>query len=168
MQRIQTMSAPLAATPQFHHVAVQTTDLDNCVAWYRDFFGCRPAWTLSTFSDLTRSRLPGITRLTEMVVGDFRVHIFERDPERAGQDHPDPRGAKTQFQHICMRVGSPEELVRWREHWDDLFESGRYNFTLPDQPTKIARDDDGVNSFYALDVNGLEYEFTYIPDGGTR
>ena len=26
-------------------------------------------------------------------------------------------------------------------------------------------DDDGVQSFYAYDVNGLEFEFTYMPTG---
>lgn len=168
MQRDDAMPAPLTGIPHLHHIAVQTADLDNSVSWYKDFFGCRTTWTLATFSALTLSRLPGITRLTEMVVGEFRVHLFERDPERAGSETSRQNVAKTQFQHVCMRVGSREELERWRQHWRDLFASGHYTFALSEQPTNIVRDEDGVDSFYALDVNGLEYEFTYVPDGGTR
>lgn len=168
VHRDHAVPAPLPSSPQFHHVGVQTTDLDNCMSWYQDFFGGRPTWTLGTFSDLTRSRLPGITRLTEMVVGGFRVHLFERDPERGGGQSPGPRAAGTQFQHICIRVGSREELERWCQHWRRLFASGRYEFAVPEEPTDIVSDEDGVDSFYALDVNGLEYEFTYIPDGGNR
>lgn len=156
--------APPTGRLRFHHLAVQTADLDNCVSWYQDFFGVQAAWTLRTFSDLTRSRLPGITRLTELVIGDFRIHLVEL-PGSAGGGPP---AHTTRFQHACLQVGSPDELQGWAQHWRDLFASGRYDFALAEQPTDIVRDEDGVDSFYALDVNGLEYEFTFIPAGGTR
>jgi catechol 2,3-dioxygenase-like lactoylglutathione lyase family enzyme len=166
MTGIQAAPGLPESAPRFHHVGVQTTDLDNCVSWYQDFFGCRPAWTLSTFSELTLSRLPGIVRLTEMVVGDVRLHLFERASERAGQGVvPGPPDTIVQFQHVCMLVESSDELVRWRRHWIDLFTSGRYAFALPDQPTEILYDAEGIESFYTFDVNGLEYEFTYVPSG---
>jgi catechol 2,3-dioxygenase-like lactoylglutathione lyase family enzyme len=146
--------------PGFHHVGIQTSDLENCVRWYEDFLGCERAWTLDRFSELTRSRLPGIRELTEMVVGDVRIHLFER-PGRAC----DPAQSVIQFQHFCFRVGAPEELIALRRRWTDLFESGRYTFALDERATDIVTDDDGVQSFYAYDVNGLEYEFTYMPSG---
>ena len=30
--------------PRFHHVGIQTNDLDNCVSWYQEFFACQPSW----------------------------------------------------------------------------------------------------------------------------
>lgn len=168
MQETTVTHASPTKIPVFHHVGVQTADLDNCVAWYRDFFGSRQAWTLTEFSDLTLSRLPGITRLTEMVIGHVRIHLMERAPAAPGQETPTPSGLGAGFQHVCMRVESSEELVGWRRHWVELFDSRRYVFALHDPPTDIVRDADGVESFYAFDVNGLEYEFTYIPDGRGR
>ena len=146
--------------PRFHHVGVQTTDLGNSIRWYEDFLGCRPAWSLDRFSELTRSRLPGIRELTEMVLGDVRIHLFER-PGRKNY----PAESAVQFQHFCFSVGAPEELVQLRERWIALHRSGRYTFALDEQPTDIVVDDEGVQSFYTYDVNGLEFEFTYVPDG---
>jgi catechol 2,3-dioxygenase-like lactoylglutathione lyase family enzyme len=148
-----------APVPRFHHIAVQTNDLDNCAVWYQDFFGCRPSWSLEKFSELTHSRLPGIVRLVELVVGDVRVHLFERP----GRSAPPPGESVVAFQHLCMAAGSSEELVAWRQRWLALFASGRYTFVLADQPTEIVTDADGTQSFYAYDVNGLEFEFTYLP-----
>jgi catechol 2,3-dioxygenase-like lactoylglutathione lyase family enzyme len=145
--------------PRFHHVGVQTTDLDNSVRWYREFLGCEQAWSLDRFSELTLSRLPGIRALTEMVLGDVRVHLFER-PGRGSE----PAESAVQFQHFCFRVSAAEDLVRLRRRWTDLYASGRYTFALDEQPTAIVTDDDGVQSFYTYDVNGLEFEFTYLPD----
>ncbi|MEU3186072.1 VOC family protein [Streptomyces sp. NPDC006923] len=152
-----------ALVPRLHHIGVQTRDLDNCTAWYEDFFGCVPAWSLDTFSDLTLSRLPGITRLTELMVEDLRFHLFER----AGHDPVLPGGNKAQFQHVCLSTGSSAELRAWRERWLRLYESGRYTFAAGDRPTEIVVDADGVESCYLFDVNGLEFEFTYVP-GGNR
>jgi catechol 2,3-dioxygenase-like lactoylglutathione lyase family enzyme len=150
------------ATLRFHHVAVQTNDLEQSIAWYEDFLGSRPAWSLADFSELTRSRLPGIRRLTEIVVGDVRLHVFERE----GRTAPAPGESVTQFQHLCMKVETPDELVRLRERWLELYESGRYSFAFDDQPTDVVVDADGVQSFYALDPNGLEFEFTFLPEAG--
>jgi catechol 2,3-dioxygenase-like lactoylglutathione lyase family enzyme len=141
-------------------MGIQTDDLDNSVAWYEDFLGCRRAWSLDRFSELTRGRLPGIRMLTELVVGDTRLHLFER-PGKAAI----PAESATQFQHFCFRVGAAAELVALRQRWLELYESGRYSFALDEQPTDIVTDDDGVRSFYAYDVNGLEFEFTYLPNG---
>jgi catechol 2,3-dioxygenase-like lactoylglutathione lyase family enzyme len=147
-------------TPTFHHVGIQTNDLENSVRWYEDFLGCEKAWTLDRFSELTRSRLPGIRALTEMVFGTVRIHLFER----AGRIS-DPAESAIQFQHLCLRVNAADELVTLRRRWTDLYESGRYMFALDEQPTDIVIDADGVQSFYAYDVNGLEFEFTYLPSG---
>ena len=146
--------------PRFHHVGIQTADLDNSVRWYEDFLGCTRAWTLDRFSELTLQRLPGIGALTELVLGDVRIHLFER-PGRAS----DPAESATQFQHFCFAVESPEELAAIRLRWNELFRSGRFTFVLDERPTDIVIDADGVQSFYAYDVNGLELEFTYLPSG---
>lgn len=143
---------------RLHHVGVQTYDLADSLAWYRDFFGAEPTWTLEEFSALTRSRLPGMRKLAELAVGDFHFHLFERAGARLEQ-HGDP----VQFQHVCFAVESADELRRLRERWFELFESGRHRYARPDPPTYIDTDDRGVQSFYCLDVNGLEFEFTHIP-----
>src|SRR3982750_3443781 len=121
--------------PQFHHVGIQTNDLPNSVRWYRDFLGCEQAWTLDRFSELTRSRLPGIRVLSEMVVGDVRVHLFER-PGRC----LDPADSAVQFQHVCYSVAAAEDLVALRRRWIELYESGRYTFAVDGQPTGIVVD----------------------------
>jgi len=150
-----------APAPAFHHIGVQTNDLKNSLAWYEEFLGCQDSWALTTFSDLTRSRLPGIRELHEMVVGDMRIHLFER----AGRAAAGPGESVTQFQHVCLSVRNPRELVELRDHWIRLYRSGRYSFVRTDQPTSIVVDAEGVQSFYAYDVNGLEFEFTYVPGG---
>ncbi|MEV5173807.1 VOC family protein [Streptomyces flaveolus] len=158
---VTTAAPPVHLVPAMHHLGVQTRDLDNSLAWYKDFFGCAETWTLTTFSDLTRSRLPGITRLTEISVADVRFHLFER----AGHDPALPGGNKAQFQHVCLATGSPEELRAWRDRWIGLYRSGRYDFATDEQPTDIVVDADGVHSCYLFDPNGLEFEFTYVPGG---
>ncbi|WP_328912419.1 MULTISPECIES: VOC family protein [unclassified Streptomyces] len=147
-------------TVHHHHIGIQTADLDNCLAWYLDYFGARETWTLHRFSELTRSRLPGITRLTEVLVGDARFHLFER----TGQDGRPPGDNTARFQHTCLEAESPEQLHSWRERWIELHDSGRYSFARSEGPTRIDVDADGVQSFYTYDVNGLEFEFTYVPD----
>jgi catechol 2,3-dioxygenase-like lactoylglutathione lyase family enzyme len=149
--------------PRFHHIAIQTCDLQNSVGWYEAFLGGRQAWSLTTFSDLTRSRLPGIRSLTELVIGDGRVHLFERD----GRPAPMPDDSLVQYQHFCLSVDTAEDLVSLRRRWMDLFDSRRYTFALGEPPTEIVTDGDGTQSFYAFDPNGLELEFTYLPSGGS-
>jgi catechol 2,3-dioxygenase-like lactoylglutathione lyase family enzyme len=144
--------------PRFHHVGIQTNDLGNSVAWYEDFLGCKPSWTLEKFSDLTRSRLPGIRTLTELTLGDLRLHLFERPGSAT-----DPAVSDVRIQHFCLSVDDPEELVRLRDRWIALHRSGRYTFAVDEPPTDVVVDADGIQSFYAYDVNGLEFEFTYVP-----
>ncbi len=96
-----------------------------------------------------------------MLVGDVRFHLFDRD----GCGKPPPAEAR-QFQHLCMAVDSPDGLREMRRRWIELRDSGRYRFAVPDGPTDVVTDADGVQSFYAYDVNGLEFEFTYVPGGG--
>lgn len=148
-----------APAPNLHHIGVQTPDLANSLAWYREFLGCEPTWTAETFSELTRRRLPGVVRLTEVVVGDFRLHLFER---AAGDGDRDDLA---RFQHLCVAVATAAELRDRRDRWFELFASGRYRFAEPEPPTEIVVDDRGVQSFYCLDVDGLEFEFTFLPDG---
>jgi catechol 2,3-dioxygenase-like lactoylglutathione lyase family enzyme len=147
--------------PHFHHIGVQTADLDNSLRWYQDFFGASRSWSLTTFSDLTHSRLPGIVGLTEVVLGDVRIHLFERP----GQQAAEPGTSVVQFQHVCLSVESRAELRDWHEKWTELHESGRYRFQFAEAATDIVEDADGTQSFYALDVNGLEFEFTHVPNG---
>lgn len=147
--------------PVMHHVAVQTENLDNAVSWYTDYFQCQKKWSTSTFSPLTLSRLPGIRRITELALGDMRFHLFER--EDAGR--LPARADAALFQHVCLSADSSAGLRQWRAHWINLHASGRYVFLRSEQPSDIAIDDDGVESFYFLDVNGLEFEFTWAPEG---
>ncbi|MFI6576653.1 VOC family protein [Nocardiopsis sp. NPDC050513] len=147
--------------PHLHHIALQTFDLDNCISWYQDFLGCRPTWSTDRFSDLTRDRLPGITRMAEVTVSGTRFHLFER----GGPEAPDARRSAPQFQHVCMAVPSSEELRAWRTRWFEVRDSGRHTFLGSEEPTGIVVDDDLVESFYCLDVNGLEFEFSHVPEG---
>ncbi|MFA7762578.1 VOC family protein [Streptomyces sp. NPDC048723] len=143
-----------------HHVGIQTADLRNSIDWYTEFFDAECAWTLDAFSELTLERLPGITELAEIKVGSARFHLFERsgiDPAPA-----DSR-ANSDYQHVCLVVDSPQTLKELRERWFSLHGSGRFAFAGDELPTDIVVDDDGVESFYALDPSGLEFEITYSP-----
>jgi catechol 2,3-dioxygenase-like lactoylglutathione lyase family enzyme len=149
--------------PSFHHVGVQTSDLANSAAWYRAFFCARQSWSLTTFSDLTLSRLPGIRQLVELVAGNVRVHLFERDGLATV-----PGESVSQLQHVCLAVSRAEDLDTLRARWIELYHSGQFRFAISEQPTPVVVDDDGVCSFYAYDVNGLEFEFTYVPRTAPR
>lgn len=145
-----------------HHLAVETADLDNSVSWYTSFFGGSVSWTLDVFSELTRRRLPGIVRLTEVAAGPVRFHLFTRDA-----DYARSVADVLQFQHVCLATDSPESLVSWRERWQRLYASGAYSFVCTEPATEIVTDADQVSSFYAYDVNGLEFEFTHNPNEAT-
>lgn len=149
-----------ASVLAFHHVSVQVNDLANATAWYQAFFGTHENWSLETFSELTVSRLPGIRRIVEMPIGDgVLLHLFEREGRAAAE----PTESVTQFQHVCMAVKDPEDLITLRERWIALFESGRFAYALTEGPTPVVVDAAGIRCFYAYDVNGLEWEFTYVP-----
>ncbi|SEG95635.1 Glyoxalase/Bleomycin resistance protein/Dioxygenase superfamily protein [Nonomuraea solani] len=143
----------------FHHVGVQTDDLDNCLNWYLDYFEADFSWQLDRFSDLTLDRLPGIVKLIEVKAGDVRFHLFDRSAHNRRR----PPAAGFQFQHVCLTVDAADELPELRRRWFELYESGKYVFARPDPPSGIVTDADGTRSLYVLDVNGLEFEFTYIP-----
>ncbi|MEU0009342.1 VOC family protein [Streptomyces sp. NPDC006314] len=156
---LDTAPQPDPAQLTLHHLAVQTADLDASISWYRDFLGADVTWTLDTFSDLSMERLPGLSGLAEVVVGGLRFHLFTRGPEHAAG----PPADTNQFQHACIEVRSPEQLRLWRERWIEVYETGGYTFVRDVPPTEIVVDSDGVESFYAFDVNGIEFEFTYLP-----
>ncbi len=158
MTNLETTTAPVRRA--FHHIGIQTDDLANAASWYEAFFECVPSWTLTQFSELTQSRLPGTRELRELTAGDLRFHLFERPGDTA----PHPTQSIGGFQHFCLSTTDPADLVELRERWMTLFESGDYAFALPDQPTDIVVDGDGVHSLYVYDVNGVEFEFTYVPD----
>jgi catechol 2,3-dioxygenase-like lactoylglutathione lyase family enzyme len=142
-----------------HHLAVETADLDNSVAWYTNFFGGTVSWTLDAFSELTRHRLPGIVRLTEVVACPVRFHLFTRDV-----DYTRPVADVLQFQHVCLVTDSLRSLASWRGRWQRLYASGAYSFACTEPATEIVTDAGQVSSFYAYDVNGLEFEFTHDPN----
>ncbi|MFH8445911.1 VOC family protein [Streptomyces sp. NPDC018026] len=142
-------------------MGVQTADLANCLGWYQEFFDAEQKWELSRFSDLTLSRLPGIRKLIEVAIGDVRLHLFDR----AGHNGRTANEDGFLFQHLCVQVATPQELVDRRRRWVEIYKSGRYSFARSEMPTEIVVDDDGVQSLYLLDVNGLEYELSYVPEG---
>jgi catechol 2,3-dioxygenase-like lactoylglutathione lyase family enzyme len=146
----------------FHHVGVQASDLDLSIAWYTAFFGAQASWTLTDFSPLTRSRLPGISRLVELVSGPLRFHLFAR----AGVDAGRPGPGQPQFQHLCIEVGSSAELAAWRDRWLAVAGQPACRFGNDELPTEIVIDSDGVESFYCLDPDGLEFEFTFASAAG--
>lgn len=141
-----------------HHIGIQTEDLANSVDWYRSFFGCEQQWSLSRFSELTLRRLPGIRTLVELSAAGLRFHLFER-PGRT----TDPTVSSIGYQHVCISVDRPADLTVLRERWLQLYHSGRYRFPAVEPATDVVADADGVLSFYAYDVNGVEFEFTFVP-----
>lgn len=150
---------PAPAGLSLHHIAVQTGDLDASIAWYRDFFGAEVTWTLGTFSELSMERLPGLSGLAELTAGELRFHLFSRGPEHGVA----PPADSNQYQHLCIEVGTPGELRAWHAKWVSVRASGAHSFLRREDATEIVVDSDGVESFYAFDVNGLEFEFTYLP-----
>jgi len=153
------VAQPAPAGLAFHHIAVQTGDLDGSISWYRAFFGAELTWTLDTFSDLSVERLPGLSGLAEVNAGELRFHLFTR-----GAEHGTPPPAdNNQFQHVCIEVRSREDLRTWHTRWHAVRSSAAYTFVREEQATDIVIDSDGVESFYAFDINGVEFEFTFLP-----
>lgn len=152
---------------QLHHVGIQTAsaNFDSTLQWYAQLFERGSVnWTLDCFSNLTQSRLPGISRLVEFQIDGLRLHIFDRDD---GVDRP--LGARwPQFQHVGIAVSSADELHRYRDRWIELSRSGQFSSSRWSAPSEVVFDVEGVGSLYVQDVNGLEIEFTYVPDGMAR
>lgn len=143
---------------RLNHIAIQTNDFENSVNWYKDYFGCQENWYLDKFSELTKSRLPTISKLTELQVNQLRFHIFDLTGP-----HQSPSENALQYQHFCVEVDSLEELNEMKSRWVNLYESGKYSFKRDELPTEIVSDADGITVFYALDVDGLEFEVMLNP-----
>jgi catechol 2,3-dioxygenase-like lactoylglutathione lyase family enzyme len=152
---------PAELVARFDHIGIQTQDLGQSIAWYRDFFGVQPTWTLDRFSDLSKERLPGMTKLTEVRLGDLAFHLFER---KGTDEEVLPGGNIAQYQHVCLTVRTAEELPQWRRLWLDLYHSGRYEFHRDELPSDVVQDDDGMLSLYLFDPNGLEFELQWMPE----
>jgi catechol 2,3-dioxygenase-like lactoylglutathione lyase family enzyme len=149
---------------RFHHIGVQTADIDGTVRWYSEFFdGGNVNWTLDEFSELTRSRLPGISRLVEFQVGGVRIHVYDR----SGIDGRS-RPPVASFQHCGLTVATAEELYDYRQRWYELARSGRFPTARWAEPSEVVFDSDGVGSLYVEDPNALEIELTYVPDDSGR
>lgn len=153
----------LAITPRIHHVAIQTDAVESTTRWYEEFLEATVEWSLSTFSPLTHSRLPGIEKLVELKVGDLRLHVFDRAGHT--QDGPDQLGY--QFQHIGITVDRHEDLVELRKRWWQVRERHGIQWRRDEPPSDIVTDDDGMQSLYVLDPNGLELEFIYFSGAAT-
>ena len=135
------------------HIALSTTNLENTIAWYQSFLGCALNWEQrGGFSPVTLHRLPDITRLVELQTHELKIHIIEHGPEAAST-------ALRTVNHIAVRVPELQYLRTLRERWIDLYTSGHYRFERSDMPTDIITDTRGASSFYAYDVNGVEFEF---------
>lgn len=145
----------LEIAPRVHHLAIQTDDVDATITWYREFLGATVEWSLDSFSPLTHERLPGIRKLVELKKGDLRFHVFDRAGH--SQAGPDPLGY--QYQHVGITVDEPEQLVELREQWLRARERVDAGWAREEPPTDIVVDDDGMQSLYVLDPNGLELEF---------
>jgi hypothetical protein len=148
---------------KFDHVAIQTHDVENTVKWYQEFFNCQSNWTLNKFSPLTIERLPSISQLVEIQIGDFRLHIFDVENDEGIV----PKNA-LQYQHFCIEVSSIKELEDLRNCYLEIYQSGRYQFRKNEPPTDLVIDDDGLTSFYCYDINGLEFEITYKPSTASK
>lgn len=159
LEEVQNASFGPVVTPgaTYHHVAIQTRNLDNALAWYLDFLGGEVTWLVTDFADLTKRRLPGIRRLAELRSGEMRLHLFDRGPCSA----PSLEGA--QFNHLCLSVADPTHLKAYQRRWHVVRDSGKHTFTVDEPPTEILVDESGIQSFYARDTDGLELEFTWVP-----
>ena len=57
-----------------------------------------------------------------------------------------------------MEVDDPAQIPVARDRWFRLYHSGRFNFRCETLPTEVILEDDGSQTFYFLDVDGLEFE----------
>lgn len=153
------MTSQASASAVIHHVALVTADADNLGAWYHDLFGMRHVWTLVDFSELTMRRLPGIRRIDEWKLGSLRIHLLEVPSAEAAS----ATVKMASYQHICLCLDSVEELIVLRRRWLSLAYSKRFRFFVEANASEVVIDPDGVASFYALDPDGLEWEFTVVP-----
>lgn len=147
----------MTPTLNVDHIAIRVRSLSASVPWYTRFFSARQTWSLAEFSDLTRSRLPGISALTEIVAGGVKFHLFE---QQAAADAG--TGGCGDVQHVGIHVDSLGELTRLRERWDELSldpespGSGSVTDLTTDASTRTV-------SFYCTDPDGTQFEI--VADG---
>lgn len=144
----------------FDHLAIQVegSNLENTIKWYVDFFECKRNWQQSSnFQQLTLDRIPGIQTIVELESSYFRFHLFSKAIiSKVVYDN-------IQYHHIGFAAKSSDILDRLRAKWIRLQESKQYNFSENTYVTEKIIDSLGVESLYFTDVNGLEYELTFIP-----
>ncbi|RLK58184.1 VOC family protein [Actinokineospora cianjurensis] len=143
-----------------NHIAIQTDDVEGTIAWYKEFLDSSVEWELDEFSDLTRSRLPGIGRLAELRAGDVRLHVFDRT-EHSGHG---PGPLDHQFQHVGIVVDDVEHLAALRDRWLRAKEATQVTWQREEPPSDIVIDSSGMSSLYVLDPNGLEFEFLHFAE----
>ena len=68
-----------------------------------------------------------------------------------------------QNHHLGFSVKTSNEIDQIIEKWNKLYQSQRYLFVQNAYITNKIRDSVGVESAYFTDVNGLEFEITYVP-----
>lgn len=139
------------------HIAVRVSSLSASVPWYTRFFAGRQTWALTEFSDLTRSRLPGISALTEIVAGEVKFHLFEQQIAASAGN-----AGYGDVQHVGIHVDSINELKALRDRWvelsrdPDIAASGSVTELTTDASTRTV-------SFYCTDPDGTEFEI--VADG---
>ena len=144
----------------FDHIAIQVEgkNLANTIKWYADFFECKKNWQQSSdFQPLTLERIPGIQSIAEMESSYFRFHLFSKKTLN------DVVCENIQYHHLGFSVENPSILDKFYEKWIKLHHSNKYYFSKNTYVTEKMIDSLGVESLYFTDVNGLEYELTYVP-----
>ncbi len=140
-------------TLSLHHVALSTRNLEASISWFVAFLEGSEAWRTESFSELTQTRVPGIRRMAEIRSGNLRVHIFEAPNECAVSRVPG--------EHYAIVVTGPDELRTLHERWIALAEE--YDLASSGSPSPIVVDSYGIESFYARDITGVEFEVTHEP-----
>ena len=141
------------------HIAIQTDNFDNTVQWYKDFFSCQATWdrTWEQLPQGIQARMPLATQLVELQVDTVRFHIFD-----IKENYENASTNVLQYQHFGIVVDTREELDFLKDHWIQLYQSGKYQFKCATMPTDIIPSPGGLVCFYAFDPNGLEFEVMHF------
>lgn len=134
------------------HIAIRVSSLSASVPWYVRYFAGHRTWTLTEFSDLTRTRLPGISTLVEVVAGDLTFHLFEQEDSAAAGT-----GGCGAVQHLGIHVDSVGEVRELHDRWLEL--SLDTNTAPGGSVTELTEDRlNETVSFYCTDPDGTEFE----------
>ncbi|WP_421336867.1 VOC family protein [Aeromonas veronii] len=128
------------------HVGIQLKNLEGAIDWYKYIFNCQVEWELSSFSELTRSRLPGIVKLVELSADSVKLHLFEREVNDGGN-------SSSQFQHVAIELASKHCIESIRERVKSCGVDNSYKSL-----SEIVVDNGGVASCYFQDPEGNEFE----------